>query len=586
MSRSGERKQVAADPSPLHTVTRACRSAFVTVGAFSFCINLLVLTVPVYMVQLFDRVMTSRSEDTLIALTIAAVAAFAVMAALDLIRSRMLVRIGLWLDGRLSPALFVATLAPAAGAGRSTRCLRDLSQVRTFLTGAGVLTLMDAPWVPLFIGLIFILHPLLGLAAVAGGGLMMVLALLNEVLTRAPLRDANAAAFRGMTAAESMVRQAETADGMGMGKTLSQWWSVENARALRFQAVASDRAGLVMALSKFVRLVLQVLILGLAALLVVRQELSVGAMIAASIILSRALAPVEQSIGVWRSLVIARMAFRRVKDTLLRAAAESGHMVLPKPAGRLVVSKLAFIPEGVDEPVFNGLSFQVNPGELLGVTGPTGAGKSTLVRLLLGVAKPARGTVRLDGADVFAWNADDLGRHVGYVPQVVELLPGTVRDNIARFSDAPPLRVVEAAKRAGIHELILQFPEGYDTVVGGPADRLSVGTRQRVALARALFGDPTLVILDEPYSNLDTDGVTALIGAIHGLKARGATTIIVAHRPSILAHADKVLLLQGGCGKIVEKGARTNLRVLSGDDKPADKPAGKPGADDAARSVA
>ncbi len=582
MSRSGERKQVAADRSLLHTVTRACRSAFVTVAAFSFCINLLVLTVPIYMVQLFDRVLTSRSEDTLLVLTLAAVAAFTVMAALDLIRSRMLVRIGLWLDGKLSPALFVATLAPAAGAGRSTRCLRDLSQVRTFLTGAGVLTLMDAPWVPLFIGLIFILHPMLGLAAVVGGGLMMGLAVLNEVLTRGPLGDANAAAFRGMTAAESMVRQAETAEGMGMGKALSEWWSAENGRALRFQAVASDRAGLVMALSKFVRLVLQVLILGLAALFVVRQELSVGAMIAASIILSRALAPVEQSIGVWRSLVIARMAFRRVKDTLLRAAAESGQMLLPKPAGKLVVSKLAFIPEGVDEPVFSGLSFQVNPGELLGITGPTGAGKSTLLRLLLGVAKPARGTVRLDGADVFTWNSDDLGRHVGYVPQVVELLPGTVRDNIARFSDAPPRQVVEAAKRAGIHELILQFPEGYDTVVGGPADRLSVGTRQRVALARALFGDPTLVILDEPYSNLDADGVAALIGAIHGLKARGATTIIVAHRPSILAHAERVLLLQDGCGKIVKKGARTNLRVLSG----ADKPAGKPGLDDAARSVA
>ena len=583
MSRSGERKQVAADPSLLHTVTRACRSAFVTVGAFSFCINLLVLTVPIYMVQLFDRVMTSRSEDTLLVLTLAAVAAFTVMAALDLIRSRMLVRIGLWLDGKLSPALFVATLAPAAaGAGRSTRCLRDLSQVRTFLTGAGMLTLMDAPWVPLFIGLIFILHPMLGLAAVVGGGLMMGLALLNEVLTRGPLGDANAAAFRGMTAAESMVRQAETAEGMGMGKALSEWWGAENARALRFQAVASDRAGLVMALSKFVRLVLQVLILGLAALFVVRQELSVGAMIAASIILSRALAPVEQSIGVWRSLVIARMAFRRVKDTLLRAAAESGQMLLPKPAGKLVVSKLAFIPEGVDEPVFSGLSFQVNPGELLGITGPTGAGKSTLLRLLLGVAKPARGTVRLDGVDVFVWNADDLGRHVGYVPQVVELLPGTVRDNIARFSDAPPERVIEAAKRAGIHELILRFPEGYDTVVGGSADRLSVGTRQRVALARALFGDPALVILDEPYSNLDADGVAALIGAIHGLQARGATTIIVAHRPSILAHAERVLLLQDGCGKIVKKGARTNLRVLSG----ADKPAGKPGLDDAARSVA
>ncbi len=583
MSQSGDRNQAAAaDPPLLHAVTGACRSAFVTVGAFSFCINLLVLTVPIYMVQLFDRVMTSRSEDTLLVLTLAAVAAFAVMAALDLIRSRMLVRIGLWLDGKLSPALFAATLGPtAAGAQRSTRCLRDLSQVRTFLTGAGVLTLLDAPWVPLFIALIFILHPVLGLAAVAGGGLMIGLAFLNEVLTRAPLRDANAAAFHGMTAAESMVRQAEAAEGMGMGKTLSKWWGAENARALRFQAVASDRAGLIMALSKFVRLALQVLILGLAALFVVRQELSVGAMIAASIVLTRALAPVEQSIGVWRSLVVARMAFRRVKDTLL-GAAERSQMPLPRPSGKLVVSDLAFVPEGLHEPVFSGLSFRVNPGELLGVTGPTGAGKSTLVRMLLGVAKPTRGTVRLDGADVYAWNADDLGRHVGYVPQVVELLPGTIRDNISRFSEAPPEHVIEAANRAGIHELILRFAEGYDTVVGGPSDVLSVGTRQRVALARALFGDPSVVILDEPYSNLDGDGVTALIAAIQGLKARGATTVIVAHRPSILAHAKRVLLLQDGSGKIIMKGARTNLRVFTG----ADEPAGQPGPADTARSVA
>jgi len=583
MSQTGDRKQAAAaGPRLLHAVTKACRSAFFTVGAFSFCINLLVLTVPIYMLQLFDRILTSRSEDTLLVLTIAAVAAFAVMAALDLVRSRMLVRIGLWLDGKLNPALFAATLAPTAtGAEHSTRCLRDLSHVRTFLTGAGVLTLMDAPWVPLFIGLIYILHPVLGMAAVAGGSLMLALALLNDILTRGPLRDANTAAFRGMTAAECMVRQADAAEGMGMGKNLSEWWSAENARALHFQAVASDRAGTIMALSKFLRLVLQVLILGLAALFVIRQELSAGAMIAASIILSRALAPVEQSIGVWRGLVTARMAFRRVKDALL-GADERTRMLMPRPLGKLAVSKLAFIPEGLEEPVFSGLSFQVNPGELLGITGSVGAGKSTLVRLLLGVIKPAQGSVRLDGADVYAWNADDLGRHVGYIPQVVELLPGTIRDNIARFSAAPSEQVIEAAHRAGIHQFILQFPEGYDTVVGGPADRLSVGARQRVALARALFGDPSLVILDEPYSNLDMDGVTALIEAIQGLKARGATTIIVAHRPSILAHAERVLLLQDGCGKIVTTGAHTNLRVFSG----TDQPAGKAGADDAARSVA
>jgi ABC-type protease/lipase transport system fused ATPase/permease subunit len=319
-----------------------------------------------------------------------------------------------------------------------------------------------------------------------------------------------------------------------------------------------------------------VLILGLAALYVVREDLTIGGMIATSIMLSRALAPVEQSIGVWRNLVSARLAFQRIREVLEGFVAPANRMVLPRPRGKLVVSKLAYALDGADEPVFQNLSFTVNPGELLGVTGPTGAGKSSLVRTLIGVSKPARGTVRLDGADIYDWNSDDLGRHIGYVPQVVELLPGTIHENIARFTDAPAEKVVEAARQAGIHDLVLRFPQGYDSVVGGLSDMLSVGTRQRVALARALFDDPQLIVLDEPYSNLDADGIQALMTAIQDLKRRGATTVIVAHRPSVMAHANRVMVLENGIGRVVERSKRADLTVLTNAGPAAPETAAKP----------
>ncbi|MCP5367897.1 MAG: type I secretion system permease/ATPase [Hyphomicrobiales bacterium] len=556
-----------AQPNILKEVVGACRRAFVTVGAFSFFINVLVLTVPLYMVQVFDRVMTSHSTDTLLVLTVAAIAALTVMAMLDLVRSRMLVRVGVWLDDRLGPRVFGAALGKGRrGAGQASQGIRDLGQVRGFLTGAGIFAVLDAPWVPLFVALIFILHPTLGLVAMLGGGALFGLAFLNDRLTRTPLDAAGAAAQRNLAAAEVMGRQADAIEGLGMVPALTKWWAERNRQALDLQAQASDRAGLIVAASKLTRLALQILMLGLAALFVVRGELTVGAMIAASIILTRALAPVEQSIGVWRSLQSARASFARIKEDLARDGAQAEAVTVPRPKGHLLVEKAVFAPGGPDAPVFADVSFDVQAGQILGITGPSGAGKSSLARMLVGVDRPAKGTVRLDGLDVFAWKAEDLGRHVGFVPQVVELLPGTVRDNIARFTDAAPEAVFKAAEAAGIHDAILKLPQGYDTPVGGPSDILSVGMRQRVALARALFGEPQLLIMDEPYSNLDADGMTAFITVIESLRARGATVVVVAHRPSVLARTDRVLLLQNGQARVVEKRKQARLKLAHGPD--------------------
>ncbi len=576
---------IPPDDRPLFDqILKACRSAFLTIGIFSFCINLLVLAVPVYMVQVFDRVMTSRSGDTLFALTLAALMALGIMATLDVIRSRLLVRIGLWLDQTLSGRLFMAGIKLDGKGGRpALQNVRDLAQVRNFLTGGGVFALLDAPWVPLFMAVIFLLHPDLGSIAVAGAVALFGLAYLNEVLTRSRLARAGDASRGALAAADTMARQAETASALGMGRILGDWWSARNARALHLQADASDRAGVIIALSKSLRLALQIVIIAVAAMLVIQGDLTAGAMIAASIIFGRAMAPVEQSIGGWRNLVSARAAYRRIRDALRAAEGEARRMPLPRPQGNFSVTGLAFAPEGGDNPVFSDLAFDIEPGELLGITGPSGAGKSSLVRMLLGVARPSRGRVRLDGADVFDWQAEDLGRHVGYVPQIVELLPGTIRENIARFTEARPEQVVEAAKAAGVHTLVLSLPHGYDTLVGGVHDILSVGARQRIALARALFGDPQVLILDEPYSNLDAEGVTALVAALERLKARGATVVIVAHRPSILAHADRVLLLQGGSARIVGKQQRrAKFRVLNSDGEAEPATVGDSGTDETA----
>ncbi len=569
-------KPEADAPTVLQGAMTACRRALITVAVFSFVINLLMLTVPIYMVQVFDRVMTSRSEDTLWVLTAAALMAFAIMAVLDLIRSRILVRIGVWLDDRLGAVAFTAGLhASAADQGGSPQALRDLAHVRSFLTGPSVFPLLDAPWAPMFVAIVFLLHPMLGVIALIGALLLFALAFVNELMTRKPLAAANTTHAGNMALAESLCRQRDAIEALGMIPTMSRWWTSQAGRSVGFQTLASDRAGMLMAVSRFIRLALQIAILGFAAMLVIHDQLTMGAMIAASIMLARALAPVEQAVGMWRQLLNARTAFQRLKSTIINADRGKAGMPLPRPQGKVTVEDVSFVPPGANAPLFGSLSLTVTPGEILGVAGASGAGKTTLARMLVGLITPTAGRIRLDGMDVHAWCSDDLGRHTGYVPQVVELLPGTVRENIARFTDVQPEAVVKAAQQAGVHELIMRLPNGYDTPVGGPNDRLSAGARQRLGLARALFGDPRLLVLDEPYSNLDAAGAEALITALRSAKAQGATVVIVAHRPSILAHADKVLVVDPAGCRLIDRAAREREKARLKVVQPGSDAAGK-----------
>jgi PrtD family type I secretion system ABC transporter len=558
---------------PLTATMRGCRRAFGFVGLFSLSINLLLLTVPLYMLQVFDRVLASQSEETLVFLTIIAIGAVLVLGLLELVRSRILVRASRWLEEMLAPAVFERSIAAALyGRPYRTEALRDLGQLRSFLGGSAIFSLFDAPWVPIYLLVIFLLHPVVGFVALAGAVVLFALAVLNELLTRNPLRTANRDATHGMQRAEATMRNAEVIDAMGMMPGVVASWLSRNGRALEQQILASDRAGTVLALSKFLRLAVQIAVLGAGAFLVVRHELTPGAMIACSILTSRALAPVEQAIGTWKQVIGARTAYGRLKAhfaeaKLLRATG----MPLPAPSGHLRVEGVTFAYPGTTRTTLKAVSCELLPGEALAIVGPSAAGKSTLARLLIGVWPPNVGAVRLDGADVHAWDRENFGRYVGYLPQDVELFAGTVQENIARLGDARPAAIHQAAQMAGVHEMILRLPRGYDTEIGEGGSILSGGQRQRIALARALLGPPRFLVLDEPNSNLDGSGEEALSNAIAAVKAAGGTVVIIAHRPRMLTHVDKILLLRNG---LVEAfGMREEVMKLISRPRPVPTPA-------------
>jgi PrtD family type I secretion system ABC transporter len=535
-------------PNPLRQPLIACREAVIATVVFSFIGSLLLLVSPLYMLQVYDRVLASHSGSTLLMLSLITGFLLAILGLTEALRSRVLVRAGAKIDLMLAERAFKGVFAAAvkSAGGGSVQVLRDLDTVRDFATGPGLLTFCDAPWTPLFLILAFVLHPLIGAVTLAGGCIIFALAMVNEVSTRKAVRQASMVSINANSFAEASLRNAEVLHAMGMLPGIASRWLVRHQAALGLQAQAADRASTLMAVSKIIRMVLQSGILGLGAWLAIDDKLTGGAIIAGSIVMGRALAPIEMLVAHWKGFVGARSAFERLSVALAASGDDSARMKLPRPQGALSIEKAVVVPPGARAAVLKGISFSLEAGEVLGVVGPSAAGKSTLSRMLVGVWPAAMGSVRLDGADLASWDREDVGPAVGYLPQDVELFDGTVAENVARFGAIDPNQVVAAAMQAGVHDIILGLPDGYDTRIGEGGRALSGGQRQRIALARALYGEPAMVVLDEPNSNLDALGEQALVEAVMGLKARKATTIVVTHRLSILGCVDKVLVLNGG----------------------------------------
>lgn len=527
---------------------KSCRQHLFYAGVFSFFINLFLLAVPLYTLQVFDRVFSSRSTETLVFLTLLTLVALTAMAALDALRARLLLAAGVTLDRALGPRVIAGLVDEAplgAGVGNDFG-LRDVAALRGYLTGPGVIALFDAPWAPVFTLIAFMFHPLLGAIALFGAVALFGLAWLNARLTRKPgeaMAERARVAGRFITAS---VRNAESIRALGMVETVTRRWFSQNEQVIDAQVTTGGRAAVLMGLTKFTRLLVQVLSLGAGAYLVVRQQVTSGAMVATTLILARALGPVEAAIATWRSLLDARAAYRRLEALLQRRPTEVTSVVLPAPAGAVRVEGVVLSLARGEQPVLKGVSFELAPGDALGIIGPSGAGKSSLARVMAGIFKPGAGAARLDGVDISSWDRSHLSTYLGYLPQAVELFPGTVGENIARLATDGRDGVVAAAQRAHCHEMILRLPKGYDTEVGEGGGLLSPGQRQRIALARALYGESRLVILDEPNSNLDGEGEEALARALAGLKESGATVCIISHRPSLLGTADKLLVLNGG----------------------------------------
>ena len=522
------------------------RPFFLYAGLFSLAINLLLLVPPLYMLQVFDRVLASRSGETLLVLTIAAVTALVIMALLEVLRARLLAAAGAALDQSLGPRVLDGLLAQTArlSGGAYLNGLRDVNTLRSFLGGAGLTALFDAPWLPVFLLVIFLFHPVLGIVALVGGVAMVSLAVLNERLTRAPIARSQAEARRAGRFIDANVRNAEVVSALGMLPAVTQRWARLNDAALAEQMRASRIGGAFTGWTKFARQFIQMAMLATGAFLVVAQDATAGVMIATTILLGRALAPVEALVAGWRSLVEARNAWRRLSELLGASPRAEGRTELPAPAGHVELEGVAF--RLADKVILRGVSFKLAAGEALGLIGPSASGKSTLARLIVGVWKAGGGVVRLDGADVAAWPREKLGPHLGYLPQDVELFGGSVSENIARMGTPDAAEVVRAAQRAHVHDLILRLPKGYDTEIGENGQSLSPGQRQRIGLARALYGNPRLVVLDEPNANLDHEGEEALQRALEALKADRVTVVVIAHRPSLLRSVDKMLVLNDG----------------------------------------
>lgn len=526
------------------------KKAFLGVGMMTGVINILALTGSFFMLQVYDRVIPSKSLPTLVGLMLLTGTMFAFQGVLELIRSRLMVRLGAALDAQMSGQVYSALMRLPLRTkmnGDGLQPLRDLDQIRSFLSSAGPTALFDLPWMPLYIGICFLFHFWIGVTALAGAIILFALTLLAEARTKEPMKLAGQQAQGRQSLAEATRRNNEALQSMGFGGRMGERWAAINADYLASHARASDVAGTLGTISRILRLVLQSGILAIGAYLVVLGEATGGIMIAASIMMSRALAPIELAIAHWKGFVSARQSWSRLKQLLGLLPDNPVSVELQDPQRVLTVENVTVVPPGDRKLVVQDLSFSLEKGAGLGIIGPSASGKSSLARAIAGVWVPARGTVRLDGATLDQWTPEELGPHIGYLPQDVQLFDGTIAENIARFEpDAPSDKILKAAATAGVHELIVRLPEGYDTMIGEAGSALSAGQRQRVALARALYGDPFLVVLDEPNSNLDAEGEEALMGAIQSVRSRGGIAVVVAHRPSALASLDQVLVMAGG----------------------------------------
>ena len=559
--------------TPLAVALARCRVPLVLVGVFSGVVNLLQLTTSLYMMQVFDRVLTTRSLDTLAYLSLIALFAVLVLALLEAVRGQVMQRIGAWVEHRVAPAGFVRAIeGTLRGQGYRMEALRDLAICRGFLASPTALALFDVPWVPIYIAVIFLLHPLMGWIALSGALVLFGLTVLSELSTARLLRAANVAGLAAQRRADGIARNAEVIDSMGMLTAVMARWREHVAEMAEPQQRAADRAAVLVAVTKFCRLAVQIAVLGVGAWLVLQQELTAGASIAASIIMGRALAPVEMLIGGWKQLVQTRQSYRRLQGFLAQPAQRPPGRPLPAPTGALTAERVSYAFPGQGVAMIKGISFALAPGDSLAIIGPSAAGKTTLIRLLIGTLAPSAGAVRLDGADVYLWQREDFGRHVGYLPQAVELFEGSVFRNIARMGEAAEATVYEAAQLAGCHEMILRLPQGYETEIGEAGLHLSGGQRQLIGLARAMFGAPKLVVLDEPNSNLDGESEAALLRALERLKAAGTTVVLVSHRPTLVQGVDQVMVLKDGAIELLGPRAEV-LKRLMGPPRPAAVPA-------------
>jgi ATP-binding cassette subfamily C protein EexD len=535
--------------SELRQILATCKTSFLSAGFFSLFINVLLLAPSLYMLQVYDRVLTSSSESTLLMLTLILVFLFLVLGLLEWLRSQILIvtstRLDQLLGGRVFEAVFAQSLA-SGGKLASTQPLSDLLQLRQFLTGQGLFAFFDAPWLPLYITVMFLFHVYFGVVAVISVVILITLAVWNELATRNPLEQANRVAAEASQLTQRQLRNTEVIEAMGMLARLRARWQQKQTTLLALQGAASRQSGLITAMTRTYRLTIQSLILGLGAYLAIRKEITPGLVIAGSILLGRALAPLDQMIGTWRSSLTARGAYQRLGRLLDTLPPREPPLPLPAPKGEIRLEQAVIVPPGALAPVIKGANLLIEPGIQVAIIGPSAAGKSTLARAILGLYRPVKGSVRLDGAELDRWDREPLGQYIGYLPQDVELLDGSISENIARFGTIDAEKVVAAAQAAGIHEMILRLPEGYETRLVGGGTVLSAGQQQRLGIARALYGDPQVIILDEPNANLDQEGDAALLNTLAALKQKGRTVIVITHRNHMLNQVDRILLLLEG----------------------------------------